>query len=135
MILNNEEVVTILISLGNMEGYTMTVEPEKTEREKKLSDLLGKGLDDIAEEERKKRREQRRESERRNSSTIIDHRSDRRRNDRRDYYDDRRSSSSRQKFVNIRISREDIEKLARENGIDTRGYNVHLEAVLTPKRH
>ena len=41
-----------------MEGYTMTVEPEKTEREKKLSDLLGKGLDDIAEEERKKRREQ-----------------------------------------------------------------------------
>ena len=128
------------------EGFTMDVPVEQTEKEKRLSSILDKGLDELAKEERENRRRER-ENERRNKEPKYTQRDSIRgdrshdRRERRDLRDDVRIVSSRdnrvdlrEKVLNCRISHYDLEQLAKKQGIDTRGYNIHLEAVLTPKR-
>ena len=131
------------------ESFSIDVPAEQSEKEKRLASVLDKGLDDIAKEEKENRRRQR-ESERQKSAQnkpVRDLREEIRREhsrDRRSSRDDRRDrrsssriedrrSGNREKVLDCRISRYDLEQLARRHGIETRGYNLHLEAVLTPR--
>lgn len=96
------------------EGFIAVIPAKKSEEEQKRASLLDKGLDEIAadaKEARRKERQQKREEERPR----------------------RREDSGKQKILQCRLSRADLERIAKDQKININGYNVYVEAILTKK--
>ena len=108
-----------------MSGYEFTADKGE-EKDRKFSDILDRGLDEISEEQRQKRRrekEEKRDSKReqRRSTVFEDKRTKRKQDD-------------EVKTVRLFLSHDDLDRIIQQQGIETRGYNYHLEAVLRKRR-